>query len=111
MYSFYATHFPVVLKHTKIKIDRYISTKGISFEGIKFIFVLIQAFLNPWYRSRTNLYGTGIGFSLKDSTSLLEYVMSIQEYANACGETVSNLIRKVVIYQATFLNWSQDSHE
>jgi hypothetical protein len=36
---------------------------------------------------------------------------AIQEYANACGETMSNLIRKVMIYQATFLNWSHDSHE
>ena len=36
---------------------------------------------------------------------------AIQEYANACGETVSNLIRKVLIKEATFLNWQSDSKE
>lgn len=36
---------------------------------------------------------------------------AIQEYANACGETVSNLIRKVLINEATFMKWSADSHE
>ena len=37
---------------------------------------------------------------------------AIQEYANLCGETVSNLIRKVVIEHATFLGCSirADSH-
>ncbi len=29
---------------------------------------------------------------------------AIREYANACGETTSNLIRKVVIQDAIFLN-------
>ena len=29
---------------------------------------------------------------------------AISEYANMCGETVSNLIRKVVIAEATLLN-------
>jgi len=28
----------------------------------------------------------------------------ISDYANACGETVSNLIRKVLISEATFLH-------
>lgn len=36
---------------------------------------------------------------------------AINEYANACGETVSNLIRKAVITEATFMNWSPDSEE
>ena len=36
---------------------------------------------------------------------------TIQEYANAWGETVSNLIRKVLISEDTFMNWSRDSHE
>ena len=31
-------------------------------------------------------------------------LQAIVEYANQCGETVSNLIRKVVIADATFLN-------
>ena len=29
---------------------------------------------------------------------------AIREYANACGETMSNLIRKVMIREAIFLN-------
>ena len=29
---------------------------------------------------------------------------AITEYANACGETVSNLVRKVMISDATFLD-------
>ncbi len=29
---------------------------------------------------------------------------TIREYANACGETMSNLIRKVMISEAIFLN-------
>jgi len=29
---------------------------------------------------------------------------AITHYANACGETVSNLIRKVLICEATFLH-------
>ena len=29
---------------------------------------------------------------------------AIREYANACGETTSNLIRKVLIQEAIFLN-------
>ncbi|GEM_PF-1310500 len=29
---------------------------------------------------------------------------AIQEYANQCGETISNLIRKIVIAEATMLN-------
>lgn len=33
---------------------------------------------------------------------------AITEYANACGETVSNLIRKVVIGEAIFINWKND---
>jgi hypothetical protein len=33
---------------------------------------------------------------------------AIAEYANACGETVSNLIRKVVIGEAIFINWEND---
>ncbi len=36
---------------------------------------------------------------------------AIQEYANACGETVSNLIRKVIIIEATFMRRSHDSNE
>lgn len=31
---------------------------------------------------------------------------AIREYANACGETVSNLIRKIMIRQATFMDGS-----
>lgn len=29
---------------------------------------------------------------------------AITEYANCCGETVSNLVRKVIISDATFMN-------
>jgi hypothetical protein len=36
---------------------------------------------------------------------------AINEYANACGETVSNLIRKVMIKEATFMNCFSDSKE
>ena len=35
----------------------------------------------------------------------------ITHYANACGETVSNLIRKVLIKEATFLNGFGGSKE
>ena len=36
---------------------------------------------------------------------------AITEYANACGETMSNLIRKVLIREATFMNGSTDVEE
>ena len=36
---------------------------------------------------------------------------AITEYANACGETISNLIRKVVIGEAIFINWINDGKE
>lgn len=36
---------------------------------------------------------------------------AIQEYTNACGETISNLIRKTVIRSATFMEWENDSKE
>ncbi|MGI0045899.1 MAG: hypothetical protein ACREBB_01740 [Nitrosotalea sp.] len=36
---------------------------------------------------------------------------AIQEYANACGETVSNLIRKVVIGEAVFIHGVGDAKE
>lgn len=36
---------------------------------------------------------------------------TIQEHANACGETVSNLIRKVVIGEAIFIHWANDAKE
>jgi len=35
---------------------------------------------------------------------------AIREYANACGETMSNLIRKVLLTDATFMNFYHDSH-
>ena len=34
---------------------------------------------------------------------------AIREYANACGETMSNLIRKVLLTDATFMNFYCDS--
>jgi len=34
---------------------------------------------------------------------------AIREYANACGETMSNLIRKVLLTDATFMNFYHDS--
>ena len=34
---------------------------------------------------------------------------AIREYANACGETMSNLIRKVLLTDATFMNYYCDS--
>ena len=34
---------------------------------------------------------------------------AIREYANVCGETMSNLIRKVLLTDATFMNFYQDS--
>ena len=34
---------------------------------------------------------------------------AIREYANACGETMSNLIRKVLLTDATFMNFYDDS--
>jgi len=34
---------------------------------------------------------------------------AIREYANACGETMSNLIRKVLLTDATFMNCYHDS--
>ena len=36
---------------------------------------------------------------------------AIREYANACGETMSNLIRKVMIKEATFMNGFSGSKE
>lgn len=36
---------------------------------------------------------------------------AIREYANACGETMSNCIRKSVIRQATFMDGGDDSIE
>lgn len=36
---------------------------------------------------------------------------AIQEYANACGETISNLIRKVVIGEAIFIHWTNNVKE
>lgn len=36
---------------------------------------------------------------------------AIREYANACGETTSNLIRKVIIREATYLNCFGGSQE
>lgn len=36
---------------------------------------------------------------------------AIQEYANQCGETISNLIRKTVIDQAIFNGFYHDSDE
>jgi len=36
---------------------------------------------------------------------------AIREYANACGETMSNLIRKVLLTDATFMNFYCDSNE
>ena len=36
---------------------------------------------------------------------------AITEYANACGETVSNLIRKVLIRTATFMDGSSGVEE
>ncbi len=36
---------------------------------------------------------------------------AITEYANVCGETVSNLIRKVMINNATFMNFYSGSPE
>ncbi len=34
----------------------------------------------------------------------------IIQYANACGETISNLARKVLLTDATFMNFYHDSH-
>jgi len=34
---------------------------------------------------------------------------AIREYANACGETMSNLIRKALLNDATFMNFYRDS--
>ena len=36
---------------------------------------------------------------------------AIREYANACGETMSNMIRKVLLTDATFMNFYSDSNE
>ena len=36
---------------------------------------------------------------------------AIQEYANTCGETISNLIRKIVLRDATLMNCYPDSKE
>ena len=36
---------------------------------------------------------------------------AINEYANACGETISNLIRKVLLTDVTFMNFYSDSNE
>ena len=34
---------------------------------------------------------------------------AIREYANACGETMSNFIRKVLLTDVTFMNFYRDS--
>jgi len=34
---------------------------------------------------------------------------AIREFANACGETMSNLIRKALLTNATFMNFYRDS--
>lgn len=36
---------------------------------------------------------------------------AIREYANACGETMSNLIRKSILTDATLMNFYNDSSE
>lgn len=36
---------------------------------------------------------------------------AIREYANACGETMSNLIRKCVISEAIFRNYYEDAND
>lgn len=36
---------------------------------------------------------------------------AITEYANVCGETVSTLIRKVMMIDAAFMNFYHDSRE
>lgn len=36
---------------------------------------------------------------------------AIAEYANACGETISNLARKVLLADATFMNFYRDSFD
>jgi len=36
---------------------------------------------------------------------------AIREYANSCGETMSNLIRKVMIWDATMMDCFHDSKE
>ncbi len=36
---------------------------------------------------------------------------AITEYANACGETVSNLIRKCLLSEATFMPYYRDSND
>jgi len=36
---------------------------------------------------------------------------AITEYANVCGETTSNLIRKIMINNVTFMNFYGDSSE
>ena len=36
---------------------------------------------------------------------------AIREYANTCGETMSNLIRKVLLTDATFMNFYSDSND
>jgi len=36
---------------------------------------------------------------------------AIREYANACGETISNLIRKCLISEAVFRNFYGDAHD
>ena len=38
-------------------------------------------------------------------------LVAITEYANVCGETISNLIRKVMLTDATFMNFYNDSNE
>lgn len=35
----------------------------------------------------------------------------ISNYANACGETISNLIRKVLIKEATFMDGFEGNQE
>jgi hypothetical protein len=36
---------------------------------------------------------------------------AIREYANACGETTSNLMRKCLISEAIFRNFYGDAHD
>ena len=38
-------------------------------------------------------------------------IEAIREYANACGETMSNLIRKCVISEAVFRNFYWDAND
>jgi len=48
--------------------------------------------------------------TISSRISKKEY-QAIVHYANACGETISNLIRKVLIKEATFMNGFDGSPE